>query len=127
MIDRAFIKNKMDLMLGDVVNILAFGWDIILITPNASNQMKQYPLKALVESFDDEYLKNNTAYNEDSRLVKIFLKDLESLREAGNQISLGSLKENKSTIKIDNKTYSIMGESLQGNRRIYVFKCNRMT
>ena len=35
--------------------------------------------------------------------------------------------ENKSTIKIDNKNYSIMGESLQGNRRIYVFKCNRMT
>ena len=127
MINRAFIKNKMDLMLGDVVNTLAFGWDIILITPNASNQMKQYPLKALVESFDDEYLKNNTAYNEDSRLVKIFLKDLEALREAGNQISLGSLKENKSTIKIDNKNYSIMGESLQGNRRIYVFKCNRTT
>ena len=127
MINRAFIKNKMDLMLGDMVNTLAFGWDIILITPNASNQMKQYPLKALVESFDDEYLKNNTAYNEDSRLVKIFLKDLEALREAGNQISLGSLKENNSTIKIDNKNYSIKGESQQGNRRIYVFKCNRMT
>ena len=127
MIDRAFIKNKMDLMLGDTVNTLAFGWDIILETPNASSQRKQYPLKALVESFDDEYLKNNTAYNEDSRLVKIFLKDLEALRGAGNQISLGSLKENKSTIKIDNKNYSIIGESLQGNRRIYVFKCNRMT
>jgi hypothetical protein len=117
----------MDLMLGDDLNKTAFGWDITLITPNASNQMKQYPLKALVEAFDDEYLKNNTIYNEDSKIVKLFIDDIELLRTQGNQISLGSLKENKSTIKIDNKVYSIMGESLQGNRRIYVFKCNRTT
>ena len=117
----------MDYLLGDKLSKTLFGWDITLITPNASNTMKSYSLKALVEAFDDEYLKNNTVYNEDSKIVKIFLEDIELLRTQGNQISLGSLKENKSTIKVDNKVYSIMGESLQGNRRIYVFKCNRTT
>ena len=127
MMNRTDMRSRIDKMLGTTLNTDINGWDIILICPDATGVKKQHSLKALISNFKDEALVNQTVYNTESKIVKIFIKDIETLRLAGKQIPLDSLKKVKATVKIDNVEMSIIGESLQGNKRILVLKCNRLT
>lgn len=125
MIDRAFIKKKFDVMIGEDLNETAWGWDITLIAPDMAGTMKQYSLKALISRVEDKALVNQTTYNTESRIIKIMIKDIELLRVGGAQIAQ-SLKKGKSTIRVDGITMSIIDEALEANKRILVLKCNRM-
>lgn len=127
MIDRAFIKKKYDTLLAVDHSTNAWGWDITLICPDMKGVKKQYPIVALVERFKDEALAGQTIYNDESRIVKIFLKDIELLRQGGAQIPSDSLKKVNATLKIDGVEMSIKYESFVANKRCFILKCNRLT
>lgn len=127
MMNRIDIKKRVDEMLGNTLNTLLNGQNVTLICPDSVGAKKQYSLVALVSKMKDADLANQVIYNDDTRIIKIFLKDIEVLRLAGAQIPIDSLKKVKATIKVKDIELSIVGESLQGNERIFVLKCNRLS
>jgi len=127
MLTRTLIKERTDALLSQKLNTEYYGQDVKFIVPQMNGTKKYYDIKALINRIDDEYLKNNTAFNSDSRRVKVFMDDIEALRLAGNQLPLNNFKKIKATFIIDSMEYMIEAESLEGNRRILTFFCNRLT